>query len=762
MANVELLAPAGDFESFYAAINNGADAIYLGLSNFNARAKAPNFTLENISQVVSYAHLYNVKIYVTINTLIKDEETLEFIDMIKECQKAKVDAYIIQDFGVVELFKKYFPNAIMHASTQMGIHNLEGAKVASKLGFKRVVLSRETTLEDIKEIRANTELELEYFVQGALCVSFSGNCYMSSMISGYSGNRGKCEQFCRKKYLAIADSKEELGYHLSARDLCLANELKNLVDAGIMSFKIEGRLRRPGYVAISVATYKTIIENDFAPISEEQMQNLKTSFSRGEYNYSAYLHNEKSNIINEKVSNHAGIKIGTLKSFRRFKDNLYELEIVSNHVLHTGDGLKMFNNQKEVMSLGVGNVIDKGHNTYKIFTTQRPVMTNLDVHLILNSEVEKRYLSHIKKVPLQVRVIAKINKPLCIIMSTDKYKIRAFSDSILEKAQKHPLTEDEIKEQVNKLKDTPFVMQEFHAELEDVFATKSVINELRRKAISMLLNKYNEVEFEEIKVEDKKEELNSLMTFSSAICFNEDNGLSNLAKEYDGLLVYAPKVYDEKVLSRLEELKTIFVNAKIAINLPIIATSQDLKVLRSILKKCHDYYVVANNIYGLSFINTHNVIAGVGLNLNNNQAINLVKKLGVSGVILGYESEKNFAKSNKDCLVYALGLIPLMNLTHCPYQHIYKCTCSNCAYERGLAYQDEMKKSYQIRRSKVQTCHFELLNYRVYNLLNKVENNVFIDLRNLNNEKEVISALTMKKDIKFAEEFSGLFFRHLA
>lgn len=762
MANVELLAPAGDFESFHAAINNGADAIYLGLSNFNARAKAPNFTLNNISQVVSFAHLYNVKIYVTINTLIKDEEVLEFINMIKECQKAKVDAYIIQDFGVVELFKKYFPNAIMHASTQMGIHNLEGAKVASKLGFKRVVLSRETTLEDIKEIKNNTDLELEYFVQGALCVSFSGNCYMSSMISGYSGNRGKCEQFCRKKYLAVADTKEEQGYHLSARDLCLANELKNLVDAGIMSFKIEGRLRRSGYVATSVAIYKSIIENNFAPINEEQLHNLKTAFSRGEYNYSAYLHNEKSNIVNEKVSNHVGIKIGTLKSFRRFKDNLYELEIVSNHILKTGDGLKMFNKQKEVMSLGVGNVIDKGHKTYKIFTTQRPPMTNLDVHLILNSEVEKKYLARVKKVPIKVNVIAKINKPLCIIMSTDKYKIRTFSDCILENAQKHPITEEEIKEQVNKLKDTPFVIQEFHAEIECVFITKSVINDLRRKAISGLLNKYNDVGYEEAKVEESNEELNSLMTFSSAICFNEDNTIDNLTKEYDGLLVYAPKVYDEITLSKLEKLKDSFINAKIALNLPIIATSQDLKVLRNILMKYQDYYVVANNIYGLALINTHKVIAGVGLNINNKQAINLMKRLGVSGVILGYESEKNFAESNKDCLVYALGLIPLMNLTHCPYQHIYKCTCENCAYERGLVYQDEMKKSYQIRRNKVKTCHFELLNYRVYNLLNKVRNNVFIDIRDLSNEEEVLLALTTKKDIKFAEEFSGLFFRRLA
>ena len=254
MKTVELLAPSGNEEALFAAINNGADAVYLGLSSFNARIKADNFNTDNIRKITHFAHLFGVKVYITVNTIIKNNEVNEFLNMIDECVNAKVDAFIIQDYGVAYLLKSRYKDIVMHASTQLGIHNLSGALVAQKLGFKRIILSRETTLEDIKNIKQNTDLEIEYFIQGALCVSFSGNCYMSSLISGLSGNRGKCQQYCRKKYAAMLNdefiSKE---YHLSTKDLCLIKRLRDLVDAGVCSFKIEGRLRHVGYVSVATA-----------------------------------------------------------------------------------------------------------------------------------------------------------------------------------------------------------------------------------------------------------------------------------------------------------------------------------------------------------------------------------------------------------------------------------------------------------------------------------------------------------------------------
>ena len=258
MEKTEILAPAGNLKNFYVAINNGADAVYLGLQGFNARAKAENFTKENIREITSYAHLFGVKVYVTLNTLISNDEAQSLLETAKACVDAKVDAFLVQDFGVLSLLKQNFKGINIHASTQMGIHNLEGAIIAEKLGITRVVLSREAKLEDIKLIKKNTNLEIEYFVQGALCVAFSGNCYLSEYLMGESGNRGKCKQICRFSYYNNLTKKE--GFYLSPSDLCLLKNLKLLIDAGVCSFKIEGRLRRSGYVGQAVSSYKQALK----------------------------------------------------------------------------------------------------------------------------------------------------------------------------------------------------------------------------------------------------------------------------------------------------------------------------------------------------------------------------------------------------------------------------------------------------------------------------------------------------------------------
>ena len=252
--NLEVLSPAGNAESFYAALNNGADAIYLGLDSFNARMKADNFSKDNIREYIKLAHSLNAKVYITINTLLNDDDFDELIEMTKVLTDAKADAFIVQDLGVAHILKTCFKNITLHASTQMGIHNLEGALIAERLGFKRIVLSRETTLKDIEDIHKNTNLEIEYFVQGALCVAFSGNCYLSSLEKGLSGNEGKCLQLCRLPY--FNSQTKETKYYLSPRDLSLLENLPSLIKAGVTSFKIEGRLKHSGYVAICTNLYK--------------------------------------------------------------------------------------------------------------------------------------------------------------------------------------------------------------------------------------------------------------------------------------------------------------------------------------------------------------------------------------------------------------------------------------------------------------------------------------------------------------------------
>lgn len=348
---LELLAPAGDMEAFDVAVASGADAVYLGLDNFNARMKAQNFDCDNIAQVVSRAHFYGVKVYVTINTILQNCEFKELIELVKASIDAKVDAFLVQDLGVCKVLKETFDGICLHASTQLGVHNLYGAKVAEKAGFSRVVLSREAKLADIIEIKNNTNLEIEYFVQGALCIVFSGNCYLSSKEQGASGNRGLCKQMCRLPYRAEVQGKSCDGYLLSARDLCLYSSLKELADAGVCSFKIEGRLRRNGYVACAVGVYRKAldeVEKGNSPTLDSITENeLKIAFSRGEFLKRAYLDDGTPKVVEKRFNNHVGIKIGTVKSVKEFKDGLFEIAIATKYPLAKGDGLKFSTAKKK-------------------------------------------------------------------------------------------------------------------------------------------------------------------------------------------------------------------------------------------------------------------------------------------------------------------------------------------------------------------------------------------------------------------------------
>ena len=279
---IEILSPAGNFESLKSAVNNGADAVYLGLSDFNARGNIENFTLDNIGMVISYAHLFGVKVYVALNTLIKDEEMSIALNMVKNALEAGVDAFIVQDIGLCYYLRQNFPNIELHASTQMGLQNLEGLQALSDLGFKRVVLARETPLEEVARIKEHLDIEIEYFVQGALCVAFSGNCYLCSLLAGSSGNRGKCKQFCRLPFSLNNDKAKKEGYLLSTKDFCLLPSLKTLAEKGVDSLKIEGRARRPAYVGVATSVYKRAVDNDFN-YTKQDVENLKKVYNRGDY-----------------------------------------------------------------------------------------------------------------------------------------------------------------------------------------------------------------------------------------------------------------------------------------------------------------------------------------------------------------------------------------------------------------------------------------------------------------------------------------------
>ena len=250
----EILAPAGDKNSAFAAINAGADAIYLGLKQFSARSSAENFGVEEFAEVVKTAHLFGVKVYVAMNTLVKNTELENFLRSAAEAWNNGADALIVSDIFVGKFLKQSFPQICLHLSTQAGVCNAYGARLAKEYGFDRVILARETAIEDIREIAQI--IETEVFVQGALCTCFSGQCYFSSFAGGNSGNRGKCKQPCRKRYSIDRDGFDEYAYRLSLSDLSVGANIGKLIDAGVCSFKIEGRMRRPEYVSAAVGYYK--------------------------------------------------------------------------------------------------------------------------------------------------------------------------------------------------------------------------------------------------------------------------------------------------------------------------------------------------------------------------------------------------------------------------------------------------------------------------------------------------------------------------
>ena len=323
----EILAPAGNIDSLKAAVLYGADAVYFGLSDFNARIKADNFSFDNLGEWVDFCHLYGVKVYITLNTIVKNNELNKLKEFIYKATTCNVDAFIVTDIATITLCKKICPNIPLHFSTQFGVHNLEGAIRAKKLGASRVILSRETPLSEIKRIISGVDIEVEAFVHGAMCVSFSGNCYLSSFLDRNSGNRGRCKQPCRLK--CSSSITDENGYYLSMKDLCLIDRVKELADIGVVSLKIEGRLKSAEYVASSVVAYKNAL---LGKKNKADLDNLKSTYSRVSTN-NGYLDGTKCDIITSLIQNNTGLEIGRVCKTERLKNGLNKIYFSSRKLL---------------------------------------------------------------------------------------------------------------------------------------------------------------------------------------------------------------------------------------------------------------------------------------------------------------------------------------------------------------------------------------------------------------------------------------------
>lgn len=496
----ELLAPVGSMESLIAAVQNGCDAVYLGGKSFSARAFAPNFTESEIKQALNYAHFFGVRVYITVNTLYKDDELEKLLEYVMRLYHSGVDAIILQDIGVSRLIKKQFPDLEIHASTQMTIHNSEGAQKLKKWGFNRVVLARELTLDEIKEIVAKSSIEVETFIHGALCVCYSGQCLMSSMIGGRSGNRGRCAQPCRLPYRLIDLNDRtiitpEPKYLLSPKDICTIEILPLLINSGISSFKIEGRMKRPEYTAIVTRIYRKYLNyayenSDDYLVNPQDIRDLAQIFNRGGFSEGYYKKQQGSLPMSYQRPKNWGIKIGEVISYDQ-KKNLCSIKLYDN--LEIGDGIEIWTNQtyhpgtivhsakkhKDMITLPIKGRINKGDKVYR--TSQKSLL----------DELKKTYQNCEKKIAINGKIFLHPGEPMTLELWDDRDNfVKFISDDLIERAKNQPLTKNKIREQISKTGDFLFRLDQLEIDMtEDVFLPISKLNTYRRAALTELKRK---------------------------------------------------------------------------------------------------------------------------------------------------------------------------------------------------------------------------------------------------------------------------------
>ena len=545
MEKCELLVPAGNMDALVQAVYNGADAVYLAGIKFGARKYAPNFTEEELIKAIRFCHLYGVKIYVTMNTLVKDSEVEAFIDQARFLHQNGVDALIVQDFGMICLLREKFPNLELHASTQFNNSSKETIELLYDLGVKRVVLSREMTKEEIDAIKI--PIEKEAFIHGALCISYSGCCLMSSMVGGRSGNRGECAGCCRMPYTLMQEEKEikKQSYLLSTKELNTSNNFDELLKSSIYSFKIEGRMKSPLYVAFITRLYRKLIEKE--PINlKEWNDKLKIIFNR-EFTKGRILKATDKELMNTKTPNHIGLEIATATPT---KDKI-KIELKEGIKLNQYDAIRFMNSGKGlIINFLYDEKLKLCSSAEKICYIDNKINLKEKDQVSKTQEItlEKEFIRKepLKKLPINWKVEAKINHPIKITITDETYEIMKEGDKV-EKATKTPVEKEIIEEKLNKLGNTPFLMKKIEFDMdENIFISMKSINELRRELVDELIKKKETAKrpFQEKEVTFKKEEKIAIPPQISASIQNKEQLETCLKLDFDR--IYVPSsLYEE-------------------------------------------------------------------------------------------------------------------------------------------------------------------------------------------------------------------------
>ena len=590
---MKIVAPAGNMERFYSAISATADEIYLGLKGFGARRNAENFTVEELKKAIDYTHLRGSRIFLTLNTIMTNREIELLYSTLKDLYNYGLDAIIVQDIGYAEYLHKNFLSIEIHGSTQMTVANYYEINYLKELGFKRIVLPRELSFEEIKEIRKNTDIELEVFVSGSLCISFSGNCYMSSFIGGRSGNRGMCAQPCRKEYKTSCGEK---SYFLSPKDqLYGLDEIKKLQEIGVESIKVEGRMKDVSYVYETVSYFRSLING----IDKEE--NTPKLFNRG-YSKGYFYDNDKT-IMNRDYSYNMGEKIGEVlgKSIRLDED------IVS------GDGITFVS--KDYKNLG-GTYINKiAYKNEKLVLTfpegTKYIFRNYNKRL--NDEISKKIKNTDKKLEINFDFTAKLNEKLILkIYLEDENKNRILdleeiSETLTQKAQKRAISEEDIKEKLSEIGDSEFTVKNIKIDIdENIFIPLSELKNLKRNTVEKFREKI-------------------LSYFRRDL----DSELKENNQEYFKLEIEKdkPKDLEIRVIVSNEEQKNFLENIKNEYNIKEIYYRTYDIAKQSMLGQHNLDNKLASNLYELLENKNPDVMLNWNMNIVNSYTINVLEKI---------------------------------------------------------------------------------------------------------------------------------------
>ena len=759
---IDLLSPVGNFDCLKAAVQNGANSVYFGADLFSARAYASNFDLKELEKAIIYAKTRGVKTNLTLNTLIKDDEFDDAFELAKKAYEFGIDAIIVQDLGLAKQLINHFPDLDIHASTQMTVHNLQGVLKLQELGFKRVVLSRELSLQEIEYICKNSDVEIECFIHGALCISYSGQCLFSSMVGARSGNRGKCAQPCRLPYQLMENDIEiDKGHLLSTRDLCGLDYIPSLINAGVTCLKIEGRMKNPEYVATVTRIYrkyidlaeKSFFQNDYK-VDESDRKILLQAFNRG-MSSTGHLSDEPNrNLIFKDKPNNMGLFLGKVQKYNKNKGYI---TVKLQEPIEIGDTVSL---EKESGSYNISELMIKDKNikdtkigqTITIGRMKGNINLGDNIYKIsskkLNSIAHESINGEHRKVPLNCAISIKHNEPLKIRIKYDTNLSKSssyldiysnldisYSSNVMpEIAQNRPLEKDTVIAQINKTTDSIFEFANIDVDLDsDIFLPKfsATLNELRRNVLNLAYDfavsnvKRNSLDCSPDTIDSNCKvngNTNSSKTISVLLnILNTDFDYSNLEgfnNVYIPLKYFTIKKYNE-ILKVLEQKFNVY------IYMPTIIKSNYRNLFFNNIEKTISNYdikgFVISNISNLKLLenvltcNDFELIANYTFNIFNLYSVNELKNLDINRFTVSPESTKeiidNLCNSSLCCnylpselIVY--GKTPLMNMNYCVLGKTNKCypTCSSkCMSGNSYYLKDRLNMKFRILFDNIQT-----------------------------------------------------------